>query len=285
MATSSNQLYIKESVNSLDVIRIFNDLMEASTAKDSVYIKAKETLTDLWKNGSYDEKDRASMIAQSLVAMTNSITATAMQLAMQIAESDRDAPYMLTKVREDTKLTQEQADKMARDGDLIETQKDKMIIDGWQTQANIYTKNGISVTAQSIDNPLLTSVAQSNKMGADVVSAEMSKASQYVALAGSFRKDGEYTWSVDANYNVVSPAYGVTSWKALADAQTDVAVRQEKAFDDNMKQHAANSSANMIGLLISSENYTAISECDVDRWRASVDYLNDGAPVPPACPE
>ena len=50
-----------------------------------------------------------------------------------------------------------------------------------------------------------------------------------------------------------------------------------------MVQHAANSSANMIGLLISSENYTAIDECDVNAWRQALAYLNQNNTIPASC--
>lgn len=205
-----------------------------------------------------------------------------MTTATQIAKENRDSPYELAKVVADTKMTLEQADKLANDNILTTQQIDNMKADtinkrisGWKVQADIFTKNGINVTAQSSSNPILTSVAVSNSLGLDNTQAEQVKAAKFSSLASTFRRDGSIAWDIDANDDVISLTDTTpVATKLLTVAQTDVAIRQEKGFDDNMRQHAANSSANMIGLLLSSENFTAIAPADVDAWRTALTYLN-----------
>lgn len=275
----SIQTFTKESVDELQVVPYFTDLMKAATSKDSIYLKTKETLEALFDKGSFTQKEKAEMIANTLGNMTSSITGAAMGTALEMAKEKRDAPYNMARLVADTKLVQEQADKLAEDKDLIEAQKDKMTVDSWRVQADIYAKQGVDVTDENIDAPLLSSVTPTNVLATDVVSAESGKASKFAMLNGSFRKDGVHTWSTDASKDIILGADATPgTWETLTGAQTAVALRQEQAFDDNKIQHAANSSANMIGLLLSSENYTVLDPSDVTRWRTAVDFLNTPTP-------
>lgn len=280
--STSTQAFTKETISKLDVIPIFNDLMKASTDKDSLYIKSKRTIQDIFEDGKIDAGTKAKLVTDVISNLTIGITNSAMAHAVEIAKERQNAPYRLAKEVADIKLTQEQTDKLAGDNKLTDAQIAKMEADtvasrinGWKTQADIYTKNGINTTTQNINNSLLTSVAQLNPLALDKVQAEQVKAAKFSALASTFRRDGSVTWTIDANQDITGMADSTpTGTKLLTVAQTDVAIRQEKGFDDNMRQHAANSSANMIGLLLSSENYGVITAADVDKWRSAVDYLN-----------
>ena len=277
--SASTQTFTKEAVAKLDIIPLFNALMKESTNKDSVYIKMKDTLQSIFDDGNLTEREKSDIIAKTISSATSSITNTSMQMAFTLAKEIRDAPYTLAKLVADTKLTQEQADKLASETDLVEEQLENMEADtdlkrinGWKAQAEIFTRHGIDVTAQNIEIPVLTSVFQSNPLALDIVQGEQAKAAKFSALASTFRRDGAYTWGIDVNKDIVVGSNSTpAAWDTLTGAQTDVAIRQEKGFNDNMRQHAANSSANMIGLLIASENYEAISQVDVDKWRAEVD--------------
>lgn len=272
---ASNQTFTKEVVDDLKVIPYFTDLMKASTSKDSMFIKTKQTLEALFDKGSFTQKEKAEMVAQTLGSMTTSITNAAMGTALAMAKDKRDAPYEMAKLVADTKLTQEQADKLSEDTKLIEAQKNKMTFDGWRIQADLFAKQGVNVTAENVTSPILSNVKPSNKLATDVVSAESGKASKFATLNGSFRKDGVHTVTTDANEDIVLGADATPAgWKTLTLSQIAVAIRQEQGFDDNMKQHAANSSANMIGLLLSTENSGVLTAADVERWRTAVDYLN-----------
>lgn len=286
MATST-QIFNKEVVANLAVTDTFTELMKVAVGKDSIYIRAKETLTefltaDASTPSPMTQSERAQLLANTLAQMSSSITNQAMTQATQIAKENRDAPYELAKTIADVKYKQEQTDKIVNDNALVIEQIEEMKaetiikrIGAWKTQADIYTQNGVNVTAQDINSPILTTVVPTNKLALDIVQAEQLKASKFSALASTFRRDGAYTWSTDINGDVtVGSDTTPATWTPLTKAQTNVAIRQERGFDDNMRQHAANSSANMIGLLLSTENFGAITTADVAAWRSAVAYLN-----------
>lgn len=271
---ASNQTFTAETVAKLDVITPFNDLMKASVGKDSIYIRVKETLDEFYKKSNISAVDKAKVVSEVLGGITAPITNAAMQVAYQVAKDNTTLPYDLAKLVADTKLSQEQADKLSEDTELTQEQKNRMVIEGWKIQADIFSNNAIDVTKNSINSPLLSSVTQTNEYGLDLVNAKVAKVQKFAQLNNTFRRDGIFLPTYDVKGEVTGATPQTISWTPLVKAQTDVSIRQEKAFDDNMKQHAANSSANMIGLLLSTENFDALSPLDVDRWRNAVDYLN-----------
>ena len=271
---ASNQTFTAETVAKLDVITPFNDLMKASVGKDSIYVRVRETLEDFYKKSNISAVDRARVVSEVLGGITAPITNAAMQVAYQIAKDNTTLPYDLAKLVADTKLSQEQADKLSEDTELTQEQKNRMVIEGWKLQADMFSNNGIDVTKNSITQPLLSSVTQTNEYGLDLVNAKVAKVQKFSQLNNTFRRDGIFLPQYDSKGEVIGAAEQSISWTPLVKAQTDVSIRQEQAFDDNMKQHAANSSANMIGLLLSTENFDALTTTDVDRWRSAVDYLN-----------
>ena len=280
---ASTQIYTKESVNPLDVTKYYRELMNASMDKDSVYIHAKETMQSFFENSNMTDPDKANILSGMLTQMVGSITANSMSTALAVAKEERDGTYQLTKLREDTLLTQEQRDKLAQDkenailqGKLIDTQRDDLVIKAWAEQASMEKDLGVNLDnlPATTDTVKLPSAAVSDK-GIKWEQIQQLKMSVYATLAKSYRESGVVTWTVDGTTNKINTITDLApSNPGLTKRQEEVAIRQKKAFDDNMEQHAANSSANMIGLLISAENSGALTAADVDRWRAAVDYLN-----------
>ena len=59
----------------------------------------------------------------------------------------------------------------------------------------------------------------------------------------------------------------------LVTQQYNIAVRQERGFDDNMRQHAANSSASMISMLLSTDTSVDVTPY-LGSWTTALNYLN-----------
>jgi len=280
---ASTQIYTKESVNPLDVTKYYRELMNASMDKDSVYIHAKETMQSFFENSNMTDPDKANILSGMLTQMVGSITANSMSTALAVAKEERDGTYQLTKLREDTLLTQEQRDKLAQDkdnavsqGKLIDAQRDEIVIKGWAEQASMEKDLGVVLDnlPSTTDTVKLPSTAVSDK-GTKWEQMQQLKMSVYATLAKSYRENGTITWTVDSATNKINTITDLApATPGLTKRQEQVAIRQEKAFDDNKVQHAANSSANMIGLLLSASDPGALTADDVTKWRTSIDYLN-----------
>ena len=288
------QTVLKEVLPDLDVTTIYESLMETSTGKHSAYIKAKESLLEYFgavENASVDgvgigsqlsTREKADMLAQLVGNMATSITSAAMQTAVKIATENRDAPYALTKLRVDTEAVQAnvlkiEADTAATNKMTEKAEADKQLstIQGWKMQSDMVRENGVVLAnLPVITEPKLPVTAVSDK-GAKWEQEQQTKMSVYATLAKSYRESGFITWTVDGTTNKINAITDAApSTPGLTKAQEKVAIRQEIGFDDNMRQHVANSSANMVSLLVSTDN-ADLSTPALASWTSAVDYLNE----------
>ena len=287
--TNSTEVFIAEIVADLDVITQYNNLMKASVAKDSIYIRAKESLQSFFASSNMTDPDKAAILSNMLTSMTTSITNQAMSTALAIAKENREGKYAISKVIADILVTKEQADKLAADNLVATATASKIsqdttnaIIQGWKLQSDMVRENGITAF------PSLTSTAlpisNVGNKGIKWEQEQQTKMSVYATMAKSYRESGLVSWTVDSATNKINSIIDLLpATPGLTHAQTKVAIRQELGFDDNKRQHAANSSANMIGLLLSAEESGNITAADVNLWRSAVGYLNtasNGVPSP-----
>lgn len=279
--TNSTEIFTATVVSDLDVLTHYNALMKASVAKDSVYITTKETLEAMFADSNMSDTDKMSIVSQVLIGMTTTITTQSMNTALAMAKENRDGKYVISKMVADTLIAKEQADKLAADNALVtanigkvEADANNSVIQGWKLQSDMYRDNGVTSFPAITTTVLPTS--NIGDRGLKWEQEQQTKMSVYATLAKSYRESGLVTWTVDPGtnkINAITPAIGTAS-AGLTKAQENVAIRQEIGFDDNKRQHAANSSANMIGLLLSAEESGNITAADVGKWRTAIDYLN-----------
>jgi uncharacterized protein YfcZ (UPF0381/DUF406 family) len=273
MATNSAVTYVQVIEGDLDVIPIYKELMEASTGVNSVYIRTKETLEDMFKNDVIKDPERAGVVSQTLSTIATAITSDAMNAAIKIATENRDAKYVLTKLREDTKLTTAQAAKIEADIAATEKDTDYKIMQGWRVQAELYRDFGVNVDGLGLTNPITPSTSYSD-YGTKVETLKKAKVDTYATYANSYRTNGKVSYTTNiltGQFDAVSAdTYGLTA------AQTNVAIRQKEGFDDNMRQHVVNSSASLAGLLLSTEQAALVGEAAtvIATWNAAANYLS-----------
>ena len=102
------------------------------------------------------------------------------------------------------------------------------------------------------------------------------EADSYRIFADSYRKSGIVQIGLDSNDNIEKGLTGNTNeaegeLAGYTAQQIANAERQRIAYEDSKINHAANSSASMIGQMLSAE--VAPADADVDRWRNAVDRL------------
>lgn len=270
MATQYNQVV----VNDIDIIDTYKKLMEASTGQGSAYLRAKETLIDMYKSVSMTDKAKADSIAQTISSIAINATNQSMEMAYKLETGKRDAVYALTKLKEDTRLTTAQVAKVETDIANATADKDLKVMTGWKAQAELYRDYGVSSWNYTLLPTILPTGAYSS-YGIKVETIKMSQANVYNGYATAYRQNGVVLPVIDASTGWLTNATtsddtGLSYW------QTKVSKRQEKGFDDNMRQHVANSSATMVSMLLSSEEAALVDDASaaLAKWTTAVNYLN-----------
>lgn len=270
MATEYNQVV----VNDIDIIDTYKKLMEASTGQGSAYLRAKETLIDMYKSVSMTDKAKADSIAQTISNIAINATNQAMEMAYKLETGKRDAVYALTKLKEDTRLTTAQVAKVESDIANATADKDLKVMAGWKAQAELYRDYGVSPWNYELLPTLLPTGAYSS-YGIKVETIKMSQANVYNGYATAYRQNGVVLPTIDASTGwLTNTTTGDTN--GLSYWQTQVAERQKQGFDDNARQHVANSSATMVSMLLSSEEAALVDDASaaLAKWTTAVDYLN-----------
>jgi len=297
----SDVTYNQDIVAKLSPTAWFSTLMAASVADGSIYITAKETMLEYFASdgNTLTSREQSEMLVKLVGDMTTTMTKSCMDTAYAIVLADRDGPYTLSKIKEDTMGSQEGRDKMAADNcnvgsdkDLKDAQKDKMVIDGWAVQARMDRDDGISANGWVTSTPVIPINTHGTidgtpftkyQYGTKYFNTKQIQSSINATYAKSYRDSGYVKYTQDTNGVLSTIGNGTmvgegesTEAYGLTYAQTDVAIRQEKAFDDNMLQHAANASASMIGVMIGSGAASAVPACYSDALGKSLCELTKG---------
>ena len=270
MATQYNQVL----VNDLDVKSIYKELMSASTEVGSIYLKVKETITDYVDKGDLTAKERAEIVAKTIADLAQGMTLNTLNAAIKIAQENRDAEYTLTKLKEDTRLTTAQVAKIEADIENADADKDLKILAGWKAQGELYRDYGVHTWDYTL-LPTVLPIGAYSTYGTKVETIKMSQANVYNGYATAYRQNGVVVPVIDTSTGWLTNAT-TGDTKGLSYWQTKVAERQEKGFDDNARQHVANSSATMISMLLSSEEAALVDDASraLAKWTTAVDYLN-----------
>ena len=259
----------------LEVKSIFNELMQASTERGSMYLRAKETIIDYVDKGELDQREKAALVAKHITELAQSMTAQTLSAAVQVAKENRDAKYTLTKLREDTKLTTAQTQKLLADTDKTVIDNKLGIMAIKKAQAELYRDYGVNVSqlTTAVENLLIAS--NFDEAGTKYESIKMAQANVYNGYATAYRQNGLVSIVTDTKGYVTTgttaDTTGINYWQAK------VAERNERGFDDNMRQHVANSSATMVSMLLSSEDASLSTQAQtvLDKWSTAVNYLNE----------
>lgn len=270
MSTKYNQVI----VNDIDIIETYKKLMKASTGQDSAYLHAKETLIDMYKSMSLTDKAKADIIAQTISSISINITNQSMEMAYKLETEKRDAVYTLTKLKEDTRLTTAQIANIEANIANASADKDLKVLAGWKAQGELYRDYGINSWDYETLPIVLPSGAYTS-YGTKVETIKMSQANVYNGYATAYRQNGVVLPIIDTTTGWLTSGTtgdnnGLTYW------QTQVAERQKQGFDDNTRQHVANSSATMVSMLLSSEEAALVDDASaaLAKWTTAVDYLN-----------
>jgi len=253
----------------LNITPIYTELMKASTGRGSAYLKAKETIIDYVDKNDLTEVEKATLVSKTIADLAGRVTTEAMQIAFNMAKENRDAPYVLSKLKEDTRLVTANVAKTEKDTANVDKEVDLRAMSVKKAQAELYRDYGVSTA--NLDPTAVGYAIGFTDYGSKYEAITMAKADTYGKYATSFRQNGLVTLAVNTNGELVSGTVGDTY--GLVTQQYNVAVRQETSFDDNMRQHAANSSASMISMLLSTD--TSVDPTPyLGSWTSALNYLN-----------
>jgi hypothetical protein len=74
----------------LDVLDKYKSLIKQSLDSESVYIRTKETLEDIFENSSFTNKEKSEILSQVLISLNGSLVNASMGTAMQWSNAEKE---------------------------------------------------------------------------------------------------------------------------------------------------------------------------------------------------
>jgi hypothetical protein len=243
----------------LDVLNKYTALLKESLGSESVYIRAKETIEDLAKEGDLPDSEKAKMIAEVVGGLSGSLANASMSAALQWASSEKELAFKKIQL-------EKELDILDSDKELKDVQIEKVKTEDVATQAQMIRTYG----TPTVDaNNLVTLLSDSGKIHEDIqlVRANVVKVGKennvldsklkesHVAIhkvvADTYRNYGTYTYSITDQG--VTEVTGTSNNVTLSDLQQVIAEEQSKGYAYNAWANAATSSASFLATALSSD--------------------------------
>lgn len=247
--------------NDLDVASKYETLVKQSLDGNSVYIRAKETIQELFDNGTITEAEKSQVVSNVIGSMVNNITSASMSTAIAWAQTEKEVALkklelekQLDILDQDLLVKQAQTEQIYNAIRLAKVESKRM----YGTPTFDANNNILSLdsTGKVYTDMLLTETQTSKAVvEKDLVTQKIkeSYAAVHKIVADTYVNYGNYNYGgldVDG-IDSVTARHG--TFKTLSNTQQEIAIEQAKGYTYNAWANALTGSASMLGTAIASE--------------------------------
>lgn len=266
----------------IDLITKQRELVQEALGPDGAYIRLKETLEEYYDEGALKNPDVANAVGQALSNMAVSITAQAMNAALDWAAREKSLVLQKEELEYKIDLMKLEAEKAAFDRDTAEAAK---IYTQAKTIREMGTPTIVNGDVASLPNEgsaywqteILKTEEELKELAKDQVDAQTKQVQAQVhkLVADTYVNHGMFTGYTINDNGIIGTTKQAQPDVTLSEMNKQVAAEQAKGYAWNAWSNAASSSAGMIGTVAAAEltNQTLIENA-LNTWNTSVTKLN-----------
>lgn len=266
----------------IDLITKQRELVQEALGPDGAYIRLKETLEEYYDEGTLKNPDVANAVGQALSNMAVSITAQAMNAALDWAAREKALVLQKEELEYKIDLMKLEAEKAAFDRDTAEAAK---IYTQAKTIREMGTPTIVNGDVASLPNEgsaywqteILKTEEELKELAKDQVDAQTKQVQAQVhkLVADTYVNHGMFTGYTINDNGIVGTTKQAQPDITLSEMNKQVAAEQAKGYAWNAWSNAASSSAGMIGTVAAAEltNQTLVENA-LNTWNTSVTKLN-----------
>lgn len=266
----------------IDLITKQRELVQEALGPDGAYIRLKETLEEYYDEGTLKNPDVANAVGQALSNMAVSITAQAMNAALDWAAREKALVLQKEELEYKIDLMKLEAEKAAFDRDTAESAK---IYTQAKTIREMGTPTIVNGDVASLPNEgsaywqteILKTEEELKELAKDQVDAQTKQVQAQVhkLVADTYVNHGMFTGYIINDNGIVGTTKQAQPDVTLSEMNKQVAAEQAKGYAWNAWSNAASSSAGMIGTVAAAEltNETLVENA-LNTWNTSVTKLN-----------
>ena len=244
----------------LDVLNKYNTLVKESLAADSSYIRAKETIQELFTDGLITSGDKAAVLSSVIGGLVNSITTSGMAAAVDWAKSEKEID--LRKLELAVQLDILEQDKLLKEAQVAQVYN-AIRLDKVESKRLYGTGTfiGEDLTALEASGKAYSEIqlvdAQKIKVDAETNLTEQKMNESYAAVhkivADTYVNFGNYGYSGVSAAGITTVTANHGAYETLSDVQKGIAVEQAKGYTYNAWANALTGSSSMLGTAIAAE--------------------------------
>lgn len=245
----------------LDVIPKYESLVSNSLDGESVYIRAKETIEQLFADGNINSTDKAQIIGSVVSNMVNSITQASMSTALEWAKYEKELALKKLEMDMQLEILNEEKQVKEKQVEQVEQQNRLAAIESKRVYGTATFDVDGNIISLADDGKVWTDMQLTNKQGLKVDKESLlvdskikeSEVAIHKVIADTYINFGSFTYTLGTN--------GITSVtrndanKTLSDVQKDIAIEQGKGYTYNAWANALTGSASMLGTAIASGDF------------------------------
>lgn len=272
----------------LDVIAKYKELIKVSTDADSLYIKAKETLEQMYKDNDVPQDSKGEVLGQLISSLHTSVMSTSMNTALAWAAKEKDIALRKLELEKQldvltNNIAQSEAEaERVRVANLIQ-QAESLRQHGTMIVANEKVV-GLSAEGIQYQNIELTKEKiESEKKAQNLSDAKLKESYAGInkLVADTYVNYGMFTgYTISENGITGVTNVTPTGWKTLSNAQLTIAQQQAKGYAWNVWSNAATGLGSTIGVALTSETdiFTGDNSGILTQWKDVITKMNQVQP-------
>ena len=274
--------------NELDVITKYKELVKVSTDADSLYIKAKETLEQMYTDNDVPQDNKGEILGQLIGSLHTSVMNTSMNTALAWASKEKELAFRKVELEKQldvltNNIKQTAADaERSRVANLIQ-QAESMRQHGTMTVVND-TVVGLNDDGLQYQTIQLTKEKIESEKKAQLLSTAKLKET-HVGI-NKLVADTYVNYGMFSGYTIAENGVtGITNntpagWNTLSYAQLAIAQQQAKGYAWNVWSNAATGLGSTIGVALTSETdiFTGDNSGILTQWKDVITKMNQIQP-------
>ena len=245
----------------LDVIDKYETLVSESLSGSGAYIRAKETIQELYTDGTITQAEKATIVSNIISSISSTITSTSMTTALAWAQAEKstelqklELAIQLDILEQDKLLKEAQVDQVYNSIRLAKVESRRMY------GVAAFVNN--DVVSLSDEGKVYTDIqltdAQRTKVGAETTLTTQKMEESYAAVhkivADTYVNYGSYTYTgLTATGLENITANHADSFATLSDMQKEIAAEQARGYTYSAWANALTGTASMLGTAIAAE--------------------------------
>lgn len=270
--------------NKLDVIAKYRQLVKESMGTDSPYIRAKETLKEMYDDNDVPQDAKGEVLAALINGLHNSVMSTSMNTALQWASKEKDTALQILELEKQLDILKNQVAQSeaeansVKNADLIQ-QAESLRQHGSMTIVNGKVAGLSNDGLQYHNTELAKKKVVSETKTQDLSDAKLKETHVGInkLVADTYVNYGMFT-GYTITENGVTGVSNVTpvGYTTLSAAQLSIAKEQAKGYAWNAWSNVASGLGSTIGVALTSETdiFTGDNAGILTEWKNTISKMN-----------